>query len=51
MEWLTVRGSKTRTREHKFVPDRMFNPKMYATGGPRFPVSIFKEYLTKPPPE
>ena len=51
VEWITERGSKTRTGEHEFVPDRTFNPKMYATGGSRCPVSIFKEYLARRPPE
>ena len=51
VEWITKRGSKTRTGEHEFVPDRAFNPKMYATGGSRCPVSIFKEYQSRRPPE
>ena len=51
VEWITERGSKTRTGENDFVPDRSFNPKMYATGGPRCPVHIFKEYLARRPPE
>ena len=33
------------------VPDRTFNPKMFATDEPRCPVKIFKEYLAKRPPE
>ena len=49
VEWITERGSKTRTGEHEFVPDRAFNPKMCATGGPRCPVRIFKEYLCRRP--
>ena len=44
-------GSKTRTGENDFVPDRSFNPKMYATGGPRCPAHIFKEYLARRPPK
>lgn len=51
VEWTTERGSKTRTGEHEFVPDRTLNPKVYATGGSRCPVSIFKEYLARRPPE
>ena len=47
VEWIIERGSKTRTGEHEFVPDRMFNPKMFATDGPRCPVKIFKEYLAR----
>ena len=49
VEWITERGSKTRTGEHEFVPDRAFNTKMYATRGPRCPVRIFKEYLSRRP--
>ena len=45
------RGSKTRTGENQFVPDRSFNPKMYATAGPRCPVKFFREYLARRPPE
>ena len=51
VEWITERGSKTRTGQHEFVPDRTFNPKMYVTGGSHCPVSIFKEYLARRPPE
>ena len=51
VEWITERGSQTRTGEHDFVADRSFNPKMYATGRPRCPVHIFKEYLARLPPE
>ena len=51
VEWITERGSKTRAGEHEFVPDRTFKPKMYATGGSHCPVSIFKEYLARRPPE
>ena len=51
VEWIIERGSKTRTGEHEFVPDRTFNPKMFATDGPRCPVKIFKEYLARRPPE
>jgi len=51
VEWIIERGSKTRTGEHEFVPDRKFNPKMFATDGPRCPVKIFKEYLARRPPE
>ena len=50
-EWITERGSKTRTGEHDFVADRSFNPKMYATVGPCCPVHIVKEYLARRPPE
>lgn len=49
VEWVTERGSKTRTGEHEFVPNRPFNPKMYATGGPRCPVYIFQEYTRRRP--
>ena len=51
VEWIIERGSKTRTGEPEFVPDRTFNPKMFATDGPRCPVKIFKEYLARRPPE
>ena len=51
VEWTIERGSKTRTAEHEFVPDRKFNPKMFATDGPRCPAKIFKEYLARRPPE
>ena len=51
VEWIIERGSKTRTGEHEFVPDRTFDPKMFATDGPRFPVKIFKDYLARRPPE
>ena len=50
-EWVTERGSKTRSGEQDFVPDRAFNPKMFATGGPRCPVNIFKTYLSRRPYE
>ncbi|CAH3170923.1 unnamed protein product, partial [Porites evermanni] len=50
-EWIIERGSKTRTGEHEFGPDRTFNPKMFATDGPRCPVKILKEYLARRPPE
>ncbi|KAK3741464.1 hypothetical protein QZH41_002863 [Actinostola sp. cb2023] len=45
VEWIKERGSKTRTGEKEFIPDRPFNPKMFATGGPRCPVKLFKELL------
>ena len=51
VEWSTERGSKTRTGENQFVPDSSFNPKMYATAGPRCPVKFFREYLARRPPE
>ena len=51
VEWVTERGSKTRSGEQDFVPDRAFNPKMFATGGPRCPVNIFKTYLSRRPYE
>ena len=51
VEWSTERGSKTRTGKHQFVPDRSFNPKMYATAGPRCPVKLFRGYLARRPPE
>ena len=51
VEWIIDRGSKTRTGEQEFVPDRTFNPKMFATDGPRCLVKIFKEYLARQPPE
>ena len=51
VEWIIERGSKTHTGEQEFVPDRTFNPKMFATDGPRCPVIIFKEYLARRPPE
>ena len=44
-------GSKTRTGEHEFVPNRTFKPKMFATGGSRCLVSIIKKYLARRPPE
>ena len=44
VEWSTERRSKTRTSEHQFSPDRSFNPKMYATAGPRCPVKLFRGY-------
>ena len=47
VEWVTERGSKTRTGEQEFVSDRAFNPKMYTTGGPCCPVLIFKTYLSQ----
>ena len=47
VEWIIERGSKTRTGEHEFVPDRKCNPKMFAIDGPRCPVKIFKEYYTR----
>jgi len=46
-EWIIKRGSKTRTGEHEFVPDRKCNPKMFAIDGPSCPVKIFKEYYTR----
>ena len=49
VEWITERGSKTRTSEHEFVPDRALSPKMNATGGPRCPGRIFKEYSSRRP--
>ena len=49
IEWVTERGSKTRTGENEFVPDRPFNPKMFATGGPKCPVFIFEEYVRRRP--
>ena len=51
VEWIIERGSKTRTGEHQFVPDRTFTPKMFATDEPRCPVTIFKEFLARRPPE
>ena len=51
VEWIIERGSKTRTGKHEFVLDRRFNPKMFATDGPRCPAKIFKEYLARRPPE
>ena len=51
VEWSTERGSKTRTGENQFVPNRSFNPKMYATAGPRCPVKFFREYLARRPPD
>jgi len=49
VEWIKERGSKTRTGEKEFIPDRPFNPKMFATGGPRCPVKLFKEYVSRRP--
>ena len=51
VDWSTECGSKTHTGEHQFVPDRSFNPKMYATAGPRCPVKFFQEYLARRPSE
>ncbi|XP_031556404.1 uncharacterized protein KIAA1958-like [Actinia tenebrosa] len=51
VEWIKERGSKTRTYENEFFPDRPFNPKMFATDGPRCPVKLFKKYISHVPPE
>ncbi|KAK3727517.1 hypothetical protein QZH41_001175 [Actinostola sp. cb2023] len=51
VEWVTERGSKTRTGENEFVPDRPFNPKMFATDGPRCPVKMFTDYMSRRPPD
>ena len=51
VEWIKERGSKTRTGVNEFVPDRPFNPKMFASGGSRCPVKLFKEYISRVPPE
>jgi len=48
VEWIIERG-KTRTGAKAFIPDRPFNPKMYATGGERCPVRIFEEYIKRRP--
>ncbi|KAK3741660.1 hypothetical protein QZH41_005088 [Actinostola sp. cb2023] len=39
--WLIERGTKTRTGAEQ-APERYFNPRMYATGGDRCPVKMFK---------
>ena len=49
VEWTIERGSKTRTGEKETVPLRAFNPKMYATGGEKCPVKMFKNYLSRRP--
>ena len=51
VEWVTERGSKTRTGESEFVPDRPINPKMFATGGQKCRVFAFEEYVRRRPVE
>ena len=51
IEWMTERGTKTRTGGKNSVPERQFNPRMYATNDERCPVKIFQEYLERRPQE
>ena len=47
--WHTERGSKTRDGGKENSSERYFSPKMYATGGARCPVKMFKTYLWRRP--
>ena len=49
VEFCTERGTKTRTGAESGESLRAFNPRMYATGTERCPVSIFKNYIQKRP--
>ena len=49
VEFCTERGTKTRTGAEAGESLRGFNPRMYATGTERCPVSIFKNYIQKRP--
>lgn len=47
--WVTERGSKTRTGAKDTMPERYFNPRMYATNTDRCPVKMYKAYLERIP--
>lgn len=47
--WDTERSTKTRTGERPMGAERRFNPKAYATGCNRCPVSAWKVFLSKRP--
>ena len=47
--WVTERGSKTRTGAKDKMPERHFNPRMYATNTERCPVKMYKTYLDRIP--
>ncbi|XP_022808714.1 uncharacterized protein KIAA1958-like [Stylophora pistillata] len=49
--WKMERGSKRRTGGKEFGSHRYFSPRIYATGGDRFPVNIFKIFLARRPPD
>ena len=47
--WMTERGGKTRTGAKDTMPERYFNPRMYATNTERCPVKFYKTYLDRKP--
>ena len=49
VEFCTERGTKMRTGAEAGESLRAFNPRMYAIGTERCPVSIFKNYIQKRP--
>ena len=49
LEWLMERGSKTRDGSNGSIPERPFNPKMFATGGERCPVTMYKKFVEHRP--
>ena len=49
LEWCVERGSKTRDGSNVSVPERQFNPKIFATKTDRCPVSMYKKFLDHRP--
>ena len=47
--WVTERGSKTRTGGKDSMPERYFDPRIYATNTDRCPVRMFKAYIDRKP--
>ena len=50
VEFCIERGTKTQTGGDSGETLRAFNPRMYATGTDKCPVSVFRKFLKKRPP-